>query len=518
MVLEKSIGYFIFFLLCTMSVFFYSESMTDSFIVPKWCFSLAISFLLLIFLSVKNFHVTCCDINLLSIGRIIALICFFQALYGWAQWFEWISSNNIYKVVGSFDNPAGFASSLTAGLPFVLLCFKASSSKVEKWFICLSALIITGAVILSESRSGIVSIAVFFGLYFYKRISFNQYLKAFSLICIILLLMCGAYFLKKDSADGRLLIWHCSWELVKEKPLFGHGLDSFRAHYMDYQARFMELYPNNEYVMLADNVISPFSEYLNVLLNFGFVGGLTLVVVFILILYCYYKNPILEKRVAATSILVIAVFSIFSYPFTYPFVWIVLGVNFYILVKGAFAFKVSIIYRRLICVFVASFSLIALNQLYYRVVSEYEWGKIVYCVNEKDLTKFQKLLPAMRNNPYFLYNYSVVLFDTNHLNESLEIALKCREFWADYDLELLLGDICKQKRAFVEAEKYYRKASLMCPCRFIPLHKLFKLYHEIGDRENCHTVAKIINKKEVKIQSAIVRKIKDDVKKYISKK
>lgn len=52
--------------------------------------------------------------------------------------------------------------------------------------------------------------------------------------------------------------------------MYGHGFDAFRAHYMDYQANYLSQYPNNEYAMLADNVISPFNEYLNVALSCGF--------------------------------------------------------------------------------------------------------------------------------------------------------------------------------------------------------------------------------------------------------
>lgn len=46
----------------------------------------------------------------------------------------------------------------------------------------------------------------------------------------------GLYKMKKGSADGRMLIWQVTSELIKGKPLLGHGAGSFDAKYMDAQA------------------------------------------------------------------------------------------------------------------------------------------------------------------------------------------------------------------------------------------------------------------------------------------
>lgn len=104
----------------------------------------------------------------------------------------------------------------------------------------------------------------------YKRLPIRINFKVIITCCLFISLLFGSYFLKKDSADGRLLIWNCSWRMIIDSPMYGHGFDAFRAHYMDYQANYLSQYPNNEYAMLADNVISPFNEYLNVALSCGF--------------------------------------------------------------------------------------------------------------------------------------------------------------------------------------------------------------------------------------------------------
>jgi O-antigen ligase len=60
--------------------------------------------------------------------------------------------------------------------------------------------------------------------------------------------------------------------MIKEKPLFGHGVGGFKANYMNYQARYFEEHPDSKYAMLADNVNRPFSEYLLLLTEYGLAG------------------------------------------------------------------------------------------------------------------------------------------------------------------------------------------------------------------------------------------------------
>ena len=57
-------------------------------------------------------------------------------------------------------------------------------------------------------------------------------------IVIISLASVGLYRMKKDSADGRRLIWNVTSKMIQDKPLFGHGTNGFQANYMEYQANF----------------------------------------------------------------------------------------------------------------------------------------------------------------------------------------------------------------------------------------------------------------------------------------
>lgn len=112
--------------------------------------------------------------------------------------------------------------------------------------------------------------------------------------------------------------------MVKDAPCTGHGIGSFEAKYMDYQADYFKEYGSqSRYAMLADNVKQPFNEYLGVLINFGIVGLALLLGIVAALVYCYKQNPTQEKKIALYALLSIGIFSLFSYPFTYPFTWMV---------------------------------------------------------------------------------------------------------------------------------------------------------------------------------------------------
>lgn len=508
----------LFCLLCFVSIFFYSHHMTDTYIVPKWCFTFLVLLVAIFVLPIKKLCNKIIRIDVVVFGYIIVLITFCQAIYGIGQWFQWIPSIGHYKMVGSFDNPAGFASCLCIGFPFVALCLKLAKDTLLRVFLCLLASIIILAVILSESRTGIMSIWVVVGIYYWHYVPLKRRTKTIVLTGAFFLLLGVSYFLKKDSADGRLLIWKCSWEMIKDSPVYGHGINSFRTHYMDYQAHYFEQYPDSKYSMLADNVLCPFNEYLAVLVNFGLLGFFILLAFIFFLLFCYYKQPGDEKRTALLSLLSVGVFSLFSYPFTYPFVWIIVCFDIYILLKRVGHWVFAPIYKKSLCVILIIFCLGFSYRLYQRIEAEYRWNDVAYLhATDETLSIYQSLIPILGNNPYFLYSYAVILFENNSFEESFIIAQRCRKYWANYELEILLGDICKNTHIYQKAEEHYLQASMMCPCRFYPLNLLYDLYQDSKNMSKALAVAKKIVSNPVKVKSLIVLQIKYKMKQALLK-
>ena len=44
---------------------------------------------------------------------------------------------------------------------------------------------------------------------------------------VLIKLEISIYYYKKDSADGRLLIWRVSIDMIADAPLVGHGIGTF---------------------------------------------------------------------------------------------------------------------------------------------------------------------------------------------------------------------------------------------------------------------------------------------------
>lgn len=507
----------LFAVLCIGSLFVCSQYFTDSYIVPKWCF---VVFVLLVILAYGAICILFrrwngkVKMRRTVYGFIVVSSCFLQAMFGVVQFLGLCQISTTFKVTGSFDNPAGFAACLCVGFPFVgfLLLDRNKYIRYGGW---MAGIVIALAVILSQSRAGIMSIAFICFILLNMKFFQKRWMKCLSLVCFALLLM-GCYWMKKDSADGRLLIWRCSTDMVKDAPWFGHGIGSFEAHYMGYQADYFRQHGRNRYSMLADNVKHPFNEYLGVLLNFGLFGLLMMLAIAALLVRCYKKDSCTKKRIALYSLLSIGVFSCFSYPFTYPFTWIVTFLCIAILTGEYIArFLARPIIRNTLCIFILLSSLGGIYMWVERVQAEKEWGKVskfALCgMSGRALPTYAELERKFEDNPYFLYNYAAILLENKRYEESLQMALQCRKYWADYDLELIIGESYQELDKQELAKKYYDNASMMCPSRFLPLYKLFQLYKDVGDRKRMLTVAKLIIDKPMKIKTSAIRMMKREM-------
>lgn len=496
--------------LCVGALFVHSRLLTDPYIVPKWLFTLFVVLCIGVYCSIRMLLCKSVSINISLVGMSIAVICFLQAMRGLLQYFDLLPSHSMYAVTGTFDNPAGFAGSLCAGLPFVGFWLL---SKNKNYIISLGwiiAVIIIVAVGLSHSRAGMISVAVLCVVLVLQKLKQKRVWK-YALLLSLMLLVIGSYWMKKDSADGRLLIWQCSLDMAKDAPILGHGIGSFEAHYMDYQADYFKQHDENRFSMLADNVKHPFNEYLGVLLNFGTIGLLIIAALMWTIVYFYKKHPTIEKSIALYSLIAIGTFSLFSYPFTYPFVWVVTFLSVF-MITGEYIKRLFSRYwiKNTACVFVLAFSLFGFYKLIDRIEAELEWGKAAKSYNVS-LPVYEKLKKKFESNPYFLYNYAAVLQEMKQYDKSLQVAVNCRRYWADYDLELVIGENYQQLNKPELAEEYYNRASLMCPSRFLPLYKLFHLYKENGQKEQALAMAETVINKPVKIETADIRMIKREM-------
>lgn len=471
-------------------------------------FILSLIAFILLYLSFKLFPTDC----ILNIELIILSACVAQACFGLMQYIGIFHTYKVFKIVGSFDNPAGFSACLSAGFPFCLSVIK--KGRWERYFGMASLIVIAASIILSGSRAGILAITTVMALYFGNKYIcvVKRYRKyTFPAIVILLIAMCGLFFQKKDSALGRVLIWKSSCDMVIDNPIFGNNTGGFMSNYMYYQADYFEKNPDSTYSMLADNVTHPFNEYLLLTIEYGLIGLLLLISVLFVILKSSKSTSI-----SILCLLSISVFACFSYPLRYPFVIVLIAYSltlikakvFIIIPINVFSKIAGAILIGTICIF-----------LVYEIRFERHWGKLVQKTklgnHEKLLSRYDELYTQWNGDPLFLYNYGAILSECKNYKKSNAVLIECTNYLNDYDVQMIIAENYSKLEQWNEAKTYYNTAHNMIPNRFLPLYKLMILYEKIEDKPHSLEMATIIINKEKKVSSGTVTYIKSEAQRVI---
>lgn len=489
-----------------------------AYLLLRACFSLLIDikvFYGICFLMLFCFFRLYRKTNIVNI--IIIIICVIQTIYGLLQYTQMIPIHSKFPIIGSFDNPAGFAACLAVGFPF---CLSLGTSKKTKYIKIITIAVIVVTMVLSESRAGILCLIISTICYYYNDIRnvlgrFSKYVIPVISVSLVVVL-CLLFFLKKDSASGRLLIWQVSTNMINDHSLLGSGNGVFQANYMKYQAGFFKDNPESNFTMLADNVQRPFNEYLWLTVEFGLVGLLlTFVIIFITFRYdLRHNSPYLT---AFTSILG---FANFSYPLRYAFVWLILAYCLAKLSKNTpilFSIKKPLTY--ILSITTVIFCVVGSYYLIKDIEFEYKWKKTVDASllgkTKQMIPEYELLMSRWNRNPLFLYNYGAELNHIRDYNKSNNILKQCEIYFNDYDVQMLLADNYFNLEQWENAEKHYQEALYMCPNRFLPLRQMLKIYQETNLKDKAKNIAETIINKPIKIPSPLITRIRLQAKKYL---
>lgn len=445
----------------------------------------------------------------------IVVICLLNTILGLLQYIGIIPSNHpAFHITGTFENPAGFAAVQAALFPFVLTrCFDNENGKSMLYFSVAVSTLCFVSVTLSGSRTGVLAIcsSVIVVLSLTNKVAcfFRTHRWLWLPIIIIATIsLVLLYYVKQDSADGRVFIWSRCFDMIKERPLFGYGKHGFYGHYMDFQAEYFKTHPDSQFAMLADDVHNPFNEFIKLTIKYGLAGLTIAVVLFVLILRKIFNSERQAKTLGLSFVISLLVMCQFSYPLCYAVVWL-LG-TIAILPLFMQVGKVTIIPKNIR--FFTSFLLIlflasTLRFMYF----DMKWAEISKraLIGQVDkMLKYYDTMPSlMKRNPMFLYNYAAELYTSGHYEESLVQISKCAEVWNDYKVQLLTANIYIGLHDFENAILSSEMASDMIPCRFEPLYMKMLIYYDNNDTVNSIRVANEIIEKQIKIPSERVSSI-----------
>jgi len=470
-----------------------------------------------------------------------------QAVYGILQLTSVFESNHaIFKLTGSFFNPGPYAGFLTGTLVIgcSLLFFKAETLEdfhekihpkvlqgIFRCYLPICVSIIFLAIILTGSRSAwfsiLITVFVFmsvkFGLFKTKKV---RYVILPIVFVASFAALFGLYHLNSDSANGRLFIWKTATGIIKDNPVFGVGFDNFKAHYMNYQARYFSTNEESSEVMIADDVRYAFNSWIELTTENG-TTGLALI---LLLLYTMYKTHVNGRFrylyvVAMCGLLGIGTFACFSYPMhILPIKLLVIILTGLIANLDARRYVFSLKDNKKMLMFVKCIILMGMLKISFGI--DYlvdldrnftKWrmalNKSKYAAHNEALALYRSAYPFLANNGEFLQDYgTVLLIMAEFPEESLDVLLTAEKKLSAPSVQIALGDSYKELKKHKCAEKAYKTASNMVPNRFYPEYLLAKLYSETGQKEKAKTMAEKIIAKPVKVNSLKIEEIKQEMR------
>ena len=431
------------------------------------------------------------------------------------------SFHRFFCFTGTFRNPSIFAMMMALCMPVcVFYTVKSDNGHRMRWlFLTMS---VFGCILLSESRTAMIAAAgSSLVILCYEMPRFRSVMLHRKIILPVVItgmvLMAALYYYKRDSADGRALIWTISLKMIAEKPLLGWGEHGFSASYMPHQAMHLSGHGDTRLAYLADNISHPFNEFLLVTMKYGIVGLAVLLILVALLIGMTLRIRNKYKSLYLGIMLTLTVLSMFNYPYSVPIVWLV---STYIICSVVSSLCIENNKAKLY----ASLPLLAIiaNILIEnrRFCEECQWHILQFSSAPAKvvLKEYHGLYNALGTHPDFLYNCGAWMHHNGFYKESLAVLTACTRYYDDYNVELLIADDYKQLGYTEKAVKTFEYANSMVPCRFLPLYYEMQAYEKDDDDNNAYQVAREIQDKPVKIEeSSSVRKIKYEAEMLIQR-
>lgn len=441
-----------------------------------------------------------------------------QALYGLLQLYNILPSHSQFRLTGTFFNLGAYAAfiALSAIVSLVLIFYFK-----EKRLILIPQLNIALAIIIlpiTQNRAAWIAI-ILAAVFLYARFK-KRYLLYGLLIITGMLVIAGGYYLKKDSADGRVLIWKVTSQMIGEHPVMGIGYDRFSAHYMNAQASYLEQKGAPDERQLADNVYYAFNDLLQLTAELGVIGAIGIL---ILVVTCFsVKGQNSFCYAGQAMVLGYTTIGLFYYPhFILPLKMIGitgLAVLSRIDVAAVYQIRVAPVPKWVgltiaVSLFIAGILFIERLKGGYR---QWKKGELAYQHQRfnESIQYFDNALSCLSRDGELLSATGKAYFMADSLDKAAVYLTQSRAFLNNTVIETTLGDISAQQRQYTIAEQHYQQALNMVPNRFYTEYMLFRLYVASNENRKACVRAGLILHKQVKVPSTAVQQIQDSARAY----
>jgi O-antigen ligase/Tfp pilus assembly protein PilF len=414
---------------------------------------------------------------------------------------------------------------------FILYILESCIKKKITYFVFL--LILYTTIIICQSRGIFISIAIsliigtFLLIKFKLLIFFKKNKRWFFLILIAFFIITMFYstnnylnrssikftertistFDKEDvSINKRILMWKCTLNMIKDKPLIGLGISGFRANYFDYQADFLKNNPN--YIKYWSKAAEVHNEYLQLFAELGIIGLILFLSIFftVSILVINFCEKTIEK---SKKLILLGLYTgvncfLFHCLFSFPLHVTALGSLFFIIIGLIVAYinicnkdlksnnrilefklfkgnKISQInFKKL---FVISLLVISSAFLINKTIIKsyrseiYYFNAISSSDEKKDLDSLkwlQKSLKLSPNNGRIIFALGANYYNLNKIDEAIYYLKKAEKFIKEINSYYILGLCYFKLNMFEKAKEEFKQAIYLDP-------KFDKAHYNLGN-------------------------------------
>lgn len=374
------------------------------------------------------------------------------------------SSYSNFIMTGSFDNPGPYGGFIAIMLA-ILGAYVLLNRNVDKWYekvlVVLSMISCALCMIVlpaSMSRAAWLALGVAALVFGLKELNLADWIgkhkrNAIIASVLVLMVMIGVFFIKKDSAIGRLHIWNIELRAIADKPWTGHGKGSVLGVYGDMQAEYFAKKNRPEIIKkVAGCPEYAFNEYLKVGVEYGIPAMLAVIAVLIGSIHLLLKShsPI------AYGLIVFSVFAFFSYP---------------------------------------------LSAVKIKSEAEKDWESVRYLSGMElyadAADEYAPLYEDLKDNYRYLYDYGYALFKCGRYTESNKILKEGSKISSDPMFYNIMGRNNEALGFFREAESNYWHSNHMVPCRIYPLSLLMNLKIKIGSNQEAIEIGEKISSMQI---------------------
>ena len=528
------------------SVFLTTYTLNDSFANTAKPFILAL--LLILYLCIRL---------LLDTNRqIFQHLCIFlvltgltEAIWGLLQLYGLLPSyHNLFNVTGSLFNPGLYAGYIAIIFPLALQCYLNNrnrqpvtmTSSINKWIgivTCIAFFLALPATMSRASWIAVVAGSIMVigghlkGTALFRKHILNPEKRGLKIVAFILVAgiiiasSAGMFYLKEDSANGRLLSWKMSLSALVQRP-FGVGLGHFPSAYGEAQSSYFATGSASE----TDVYIAGSPEYaFNDFLHIGVESGIASLLIFIGMLVCVFRGLIKCKNYGMLgAVVALLTFACFSYPLCVlpiliVFVFLlamstseVAQLTYNQATKTSIIRSICVISVPMLCITVTAFCLWKQYPTY-NALKQWKSNQTYYDMGlfHEAALKYAPLYPYLNGYTQFLFEYGRSLSQARQPEKSNAILQEAIKISCDPMLYNIMGRNYQALKKYDVAEQCLRKSILIVPNRIYPYYLMALMYVDMGEKEKAKQMAQIVLTKELKVQSTAAECMRNEMKKLL---